>query len=188
MKLVIHRLFFLSAEPFFAGSDRGSASRGEKIVFSDKETGTIKTTRIRHHRFELFHASSTEQKESSCIAVGSSAKRTPEYLSIAVQAAGVLAAGEAPASFGPDAPETRGSAVRWHKEATEKKEITADTDTVFAPGSAAWPRSSTPVGSEREGGAAAAERTDPLNRPAEPGSVRSAAAVASKTPAVPGRC
>ena len=67
MKLVIHRLFFLSAEPFFDDSDRRSASGGEKIVFSDKETGTIKTTRIRHHRFELFHASSTEQKESSCM-------------------------------------------------------------------------------------------------------------------------
>lgn len=33
MKLVIHRLFFLSAEPFFDDSDRGSASRREKIVF-----------------------------------------------------------------------------------------------------------------------------------------------------------
>ena len=129
-----------------------------------------------------------EQKESSCMCCRVLCEKTSEYLSIAVQAAGVLAAGEAPASFGPDAPETRGSAVRWHKEATEKKEITADTDTVFAPGSAAWPRSSTPVGSEREGGAAAAERTDPLNRPAEPGSVRSAAAVASKTPVVPARC
>ena len=62
MKLVIHRLFFLSAEPFFDDSDRGSASRGEKIVFSDKETGTIKTTRTRHHRFELFYASSTGTK------------------------------------------------------------------------------------------------------------------------------
>ena len=62
MKLVIHRLFFLSAEPFFDDSDRRSASRGEKIVFSDKETGTIKTTRTRHHRFELFHASSTGTK------------------------------------------------------------------------------------------------------------------------------
>ena len=81
-----------------------------------------------------------EQKESSCMCCRVLCEKTSEYLSIAVQAAGVLAAGEAPASFGPDAPETRGSAVRWHKEAAEKKEITADTDTVSAPGTAAWPR------------------------------------------------
>lgn len=59
---IINLYSILSAEPFFADSDRGSASRREKIVFSDKKTGAIKTTRTRYHRFELFYASFTGTK------------------------------------------------------------------------------------------------------------------------------
>ena len=67
MKLVIHRLFFLSAEPFFDDSDRRSASRGEKIVFSDKETGTIKQLESDITGSSCFMRHPQEQKESSCM-------------------------------------------------------------------------------------------------------------------------
>ena len=75
MKLVIHRLFFLSAEPFFDDSDRGSASREEKIVFLDKQCNMylyreiwIKMHGVKREEGEngnaAFHSESSVQADS----------------------------------------------------------------------------------------------------------------------------